>query len=119
MGRREETTTSKRVARTCDLCDRDMGGIAPLRCDVCGREAGYCCSTLRLAYDPRNPGMIDLGFRVCRDCELAGREEPTPPLEAIADAVRKADGLIGVTLGVWRRASEEWRARREGGKADE
>ncbi len=112
MGRREVTTTSKRVVRTCDLCDRDLGGISPDRCAVCGREAGYCCSTLRLCYDPRNPGMIDLGFRVCRDCEVAGREEPTPPLEVIADAVRKADGLIAVALSVWRKASEEWRKRR-------
>ena len=118
MGRREIEVTTNRAVRTCDLCDRDLGGIAANRCDVCGREAGYCCSTLRLAYDPRNPGRIDLGFRVCRDCELAGRGEPTPPLGVIIDAVRKADVLIGVAMGVWRRASEEWRARREG-KADD
>lgn len=118
MGRREIETTSRRVIQTCDLCDRDLGGITPERCDVCGREAGYCCSTLRLAYDPRNPGRIDLGFRVCRDCELAGRGEPTPPLGVIADAVRKADLLIAAALSAWRQASEEWR-RRKGGKADE
>ncbi|MBK9181467.1 MAG: hypothetical protein IPM45_18300 [Acidimicrobiales bacterium] len=114
MGRREIETTTKRVVQTCDLCDRDLGGISPERCLVCGREAGYCCSTLRLCYDARRPGMIDLALRVCRDCELAGREEPTPPLEVIAAAVKKADGVIGAALGLWRKGSQEWR-RRKGG----
>jgi hypothetical protein len=90
MGRREVETTERRMIQTCDLCDRDLGGISPERCSVCGREAGYCCSTPRLCYDPYNRGLIDLTLRVCRDCELAGRGEPTPPLEVIASAVEKA-----------------------------
>ena len=115
MGRRQIETTAKRTIQTCDLCDRDLGGCSPNKCDICGREAGYCCSTLRLAYDGRQPGRIDLGFRVCRDCDLAGREEPTPPMEVIKQAVRVADKQIGVALEVWRQASAAWLAKKKEG----
>jgi len=115
MGRRQIETTAKRTIQTCDLCDRDMGGIAANKCDICGREACCGCSTLRLAYDTRNPGRIDLGVRVCRDCELAGREEPTSPMEVIQAAVKEADKQVCGALGVWRQASAAWLAKKKEG----
>lgn len=115
MGRREVETTSKRVIRTCDLCGRDLGGISPERCLVCGREAGYCCSTLRLACDPKYKGLIDLALRVCRDCELAGREVTGMSyLELIQDKVSTCDHAVARLLALWREWSEEWRQRKGG-----
>lgn len=115
MGTRRQDIMTTRTIRTCDLCDRDLGGSEPHRCDICGREAGYCCSMLRLAYDSRNPGRIDLVVRVCADCERAGGEEPTPPMDVIQAAVKAADRQIGVALEVWRKASAEWRAKKKEG----
>jgi len=112
MGRREIEAVTRRTIQTCDLCDRDLGGMSPDRCDICGREAGYCCSSLRLAYDGRQPGRIDLGFRVCRDCEQA--DQAGARLAAIRDVVGRADRAVDALVVQWREESAEWRTERGG-----
>jgi len=81
-----------------------LGGISPDKCDICGREAGYCCSSSRQTYDTRKPGYIDLVFRICKECELVGRDMPSPPLEAIRGVVAAADADVSKMLRCWREA---------------
>lgn len=116
MGKREIETTTKRTIQTCDLCDRDLGGISPNKCDICGREAGYCCSTLRLMYDARHPGRIDLSLQVCRDCgkvDLAMCGDAYSRL--IHETVTRADQAIASLLEQWRGWVAEQRAKRKEG----
>lgn len=109
MGRREIEAVTKRTIQTCDLCDRDLGGIAANKCDICGREACYSCSALRLAYDAHQPGWIDMGFLICKECEEVGRGMPSPPLEAIKGVVAAADADVSQMLRCWREAVSDKR----------
>lgn len=105
MGRREVTTTTTRAVRTCDRCDRDLGGISPNHCWVCRRELGYCCSRLQVLH-PKTPGVIELMAYVCLDCLAVAGVGGIDLVDEMRAAVLACEERVAALLADWRTRSQ-------------
>lgn len=110
MGRRTCQETTTRTVTVCDLCG--MRADSPHRCDICGRECGYCCASLKPCYDPDAGGMIDLCLRVCKECVAAGADvSGLPFLELIRAEVMRTDLVLAGLMVRWKEWVKESAAR--------